>query len=94
MTVTVTEPEWDEDEREKMITLAEIERYTHHSCGFPLADVLDPESDGRYVVGEVPKVCHACAAREDRVALDRELNPKRAHPNSLIWVIRDRLAKR
>lgn len=102
MTLTVTEPEWDVDEREKMAELGDIERMVHHRCGMPLEDVLDPDNAAdpdrrrpeRYVAGHFPKVCYYCAVRDDRIEADRRLNEEnktqRAHPAALIWPVYDR----
>lgn len=71
MSVTVPEVEWDSDEREKMLALAELERHVHARCGMPLEDVLDPAAEGdpqlgipaRYKAG-LPHRCWYCTARD------------------------------
>jgi hypothetical protein len=95
--VTVTEPEWDADERQKMVSLAELERHVHGRCGMPLSDVIDSDSEmdpdtgrpARYQARPFPKVCHYCAARDDRVKADHEMYGARPHPQALLWIVDD-----
>ena len=64
-TVTVTEPEWDDEERGWMQALDELDGQTCSGCGGWLPETTSLEADGKYHADH-PFRCHRCDALEIR----------------------------
>jgi hypothetical protein len=98
-TMTVPEVEWDADEREKMLVLADLERHVHARCGMPIEDVIDPMAEGDKMLGiparykaSNPIRCWYCDARDQKTEqLQEEAREgKRYRVGALIVPVRDR----
>lgn len=64
VTVTRTEPEWDDDERGWAEALLQVEAETCQGCGAPLTDALQSlDPDALWIVEE-PDRCLGCTALE------------------------------
>lgn len=61
--VTTPEPEWDEDDRQLALDLAEYESALCGACGHPLTETTAPENETAYVAGPAVR-CHRCTAAE------------------------------
>lgn len=70
MVASRPEPEWDDDQRDLVIALAEVEDDTCPHCGNSMSECMSPDSDPdnrdgthKYVAG-APYRCFAATARE------------------------------
>jgi len=59
--VTTTEPEWDDAERDWMLALAEYEATLCPRCGRPIEVCTNPANEMRFRV-PLPTRCHATTA--------------------------------
>jgi hypothetical protein len=76
----MTEPEWDDDERQSMLALLRCEKLTCSGCGGWLLETLDTEAEDFAV--DPPTRCGRCTAlaiRQDRHAEDHK------HLHALRW---------
>lgn len=78
--VTVTEPEWDDEQRQVALALAEVEADECPGCGHPLSESMAVDADGRYVA-EAAGRCHAC----DAVAIAAESATEAPRPHLRRW---------
>jgi len=80
VTRTVTEPEWDDDERDYMLALAAWEASLCPVCGGPAEECQAPDADRRFK-GVPPVRCH----RTDAVRRFQEKSSTYPRPEALIW---------
>jgi len=78
--VSRSEAEWDQDQRDMVLALTEAERGECAGCGQPLGESTDPENEGRYRV-DPPTRCHGCNALQ--IAYEKAKDYK--HPEALRW---------
>lgn len=82
---TVTEPEWDDEERDKMIALAAWEATRCALCGGPVDECQTLEAERRFE-GVPPIRCH----RTDAIKRYQGKAGNYERPEALLWRARER----
>lgn len=80
METTVTEPEWDDVQRDHMLALAAYEATLCPICGGPADECQSPEAEGRFK-GVPPTRCH----RTDAIVRYQENTDEYPRPKALMW---------
>ncbi|MFL6138798.1 MAG: hypothetical protein ACJ74O_13495 [Frankiaceae bacterium] len=83
--VTAVEPEWDAEQQQTALALAEVEADECPGCGEPLSESMAADSDGRYDAESAGR-CHAC----DAIAIAAEAHTNAPRP----WLRRWRVKRR
>lgn len=76
--------EWTDEERQKVLALAEYERQVCPGCGGYLPETTDRDAQHAYVT-DPPTRCHACTALHKRQAKYRDQDNADA---LVIWPVR------
>jgi hypothetical protein len=83
--VTIREPEWDEQERGWMYALASYRQQVHEPCGTYLPDAIGEAAERAYRA-ELPVRCHVCTTRY--AAIEAHLSgPHGAQPEALLFPV-------
>lgn len=77
----MTESEWDAEQQDWMLALAEYEASLCPGCGLPFEETADPKNQDRYVTGP-PVRCHACTA----LGVAHERYKDSPHPHALVHI--------
>lgn len=85
--VTVTEPEWDDEQRELVYALAQYEASLCPGCGGDLAETTSPEAEYGYTRAG-PERCYRCQMLAMYQEADGEA--KTPQPDSLLYGLRRR----
>lgn len=81
--VTVAEPEWDEDERAWALALLAVEGDTCPGCHGQMSETTAADAEGKYAASP-PTRCHKCTAISQ--AQDAyHSNPNAKHTSALLW---------
>lgn len=80
MQTTVTEPEWDDEQRDMMLSLAAWEESRCSLCGGPVEDCQSPEAERRFE-GTPPVRCH----RTDAIIRYQEKAGEYPRSRALLW---------
>jgi hypothetical protein len=67
VTTTVTEPEWDDEDRSWVLAWFEYEAQRCPGCGGHLPETTHPDNEAAYVTGP-PHRCYRCTALQARQA--------------------------
>lgn len=79
--VTVTEPEWDEDELGWQLAYTRYEEETCPGCGGQLSETTDSSTEGDWTV-PAPHRCHRCTSLE---VVREQYNEQARHPHALFF---------
>jgi hypothetical protein len=77
--VTTTDPEWTEEDREMALRLFEYEKSLCGGCGHPLSETTDPHNEFAYGPASPPIRCHRCTA----VEIESDRHQEKPHPGAL-----------
>jgi hypothetical protein len=85
---TTVEPEWDDDERNWMLALADLEAQSCSGCNGWLPDTTGIEKDGAFEAPP-PRRCHRCNALAERRRQVRESKTVNLPEALTVWPIHE-----